>query len=219
MRRTMESLRSESGYQWGLGDLGARDEKNIEEDWKRKVGRREEPIWGEGMEKSKGSLGVCREVVERRGEIVVWRMVEESERVWWRRFRGGTLVGRRRENRWSDDKCVFCRCESGGMRHVVLECQEREIAEARERVLDRIGGEVGDVWNRMGREEQLWCTLGKEMQGCEVRDKCPRVWKEEWEMATTATRAKARRTMTAAGATKKAKRSKRSMTRRKTTTS
>ena len=68
IKGTMESLRSESGYQWGLGDLGARNEENKGGDWKTMVGRIEEQLWREGMEKSKGSLEVYREVVKRRGK-------------------------------------------------------------------------------------------------------------------------------------------------------
>ena len=97
------------------------------------------------------------------------------------------MIGKRRENKWSDERCMFCGGENGGMRHVVLECEGKGIREARERVLERIGKEVpGEVWSTLGREEKLWCTLGKEVEGCEVREKCPEVWKEEWEKAKRA---------------------------------
>ena len=108
IKGTMESLRSESGYQWGLGDLGARNEENKGGDWKTMVGRREEQLWREGMEKSQGSLEVYREVVKRRGEMKEWKGLVEETKVWWRRFRGGMLIGKRRENKWSDERCIFC---------------------------------------------------------------------------------------------------------------
>ena len=101
-----------------MEDLGARNEENKGGDWKTMVGRSEEQLWREGMEKSKGSLEVEREVVKRRGEMKEWKGLVEETKVWWRRFRGGMLIGKRRENKWSDERCMFCGGENGGMRHV-----------------------------------------------------------------------------------------------------
>ena len=151
-------------------------------------------------------------MVRSKGEIAEWNGVTEEERLFWRRFRGGTLVGRRRENKWSDARCVFCRGENGGMKHVLFECEEREIKEAREAVLERIGREEGDEWERMNKGEKLWCTLGKEAEGFGGRWRCPGIWKEEWERARKAKEAQGATTSTrrakTAGTTKKAKKTK-----------
>ena len=58
------------------------------------------------------------------------------------------LIGKRRDNKWSDGGCMFCGGENGGMRHVVLECEGKGIRDAREREsagADKEGGARGCV--------------------------------------------------------------------------
>jgi hypothetical protein len=189
VQETMESMGREGGYQWGLRDLGVRNEEGRKEDWKGKVIRREEEAWRRGMERTRGSMEVYKEVVRKRGEMKRWEAIDGETRAWWRRFRGGMFVGRRRENRWKDARCLFCKGENGGMRHVVLECRAQKMEVARKAVLSEMGGKLegSEAWESLGEAEKLWCALGKEGMGVEVRGEGAAAWRRAWAAATAGT--------------------------------
>ena len=126
-----------------------------------------------------------REVVRERGEMQRWDGLKDGVRVWWRKFRGGMLMGKRRSNWWKEEKCDVCKKE-GGVGHFIFRCEDEGVGELKRAVLtaveERLVGEEKERWKEMSGDERMWGTLG--MIGEEfldVRVRGAEVWREEWD--------------------------------------
>jgi hypothetical protein len=168
-----------------LGGIGEEYNKM----WKELVEKKSLDRWKDKMEKSEKRLVLYRKVVKLRGEVERWMCVNGELRVWWRRFRGGMLMGKRRENGWRDEKCEYC--DNGdSVAHRVFECESSEMELMREMVIGEIesilvegSGEELGVWRGLEEEEKLLCSLGRNFKGLEsISTKMPEIWKGEWEM-------------------------------------
>ena len=139
----MESLEGIS--MWNENGLRRKIEKRVKE--------REEKRWREAMEMSKSSLEVYREVVKRRGEMGSWDQLKDGVRVWWRKFRGGMLNGKRRSNWWRTERCGMCQEEEGGVGHFVFRCLSAEVKGLRGEVLraaeERVKEDERESWSRL----------------------------------------------------------------------
>jgi hypothetical protein len=150
-----------------LGDLCNIGE-DYNQEWKNRIERISFRKWKEGMERSEGSLEIYKRVVVAKGEMDRWDMLEGELKTWWRRFRGGLMAGKRRANRWSSNKCLFCEEGEGKIGHIILRCEKEEVKFMREVVVGSVHkilqesekDEDKEKWEKMSDEEKLYMTLG-----------------------------------------------------------
>jgi hypothetical protein len=170
------------GVKDSLEDIDLWDKSGLRRSWVVRLKEREHRNWVNEMKKSKQSSEVYREVVSKRGEIERWDMIHQHIRVWWRRFRGGTLMGKRRQNGWRNTRCEVCGVEEGGIGHFIFRCQNDDVKELRKDVLVGIESDMNDEqkekWKNLTNEERLWTSLGWSKKD---RQKGVMNWWENWE--------------------------------------
>ena len=170
-----------------LKDSALWTDMGLERGWGVRMWEREDKLWRGKMDSSNSSLEVYRQVVRKRGEMDRWVCLEEGIRVWWRRFRGGMLMGKRRGNWWKEEKCDVCGREEGGVGHFIFKCIDKKVVELRTNVLSEVGKglvvwEEYERWCELSEEEKLWVTVGKRVEGLDdVWENGARSWYRKWE--------------------------------------